>query len=150
MFPVISRARFPVNRRAGVARPDPLPTQWVLVLKAYLQLARFDLLLARGNFAALYDGVQRYPCRKVIVHPSAIERICRALDFACAVNWKQTLCLQRSAATVCLMKSLGVPARMVIGVQQLPFRAHAWVEVAGRVVSDKPYMREMYQVLDCC
>src|SRR6267142_2468310 len=28
---------------------------------------------------------------------------------------------------------------MVIGAQQMPFKAHAWVEVDGRVVNDKPY-----------
>ena len=43
-----------------------------------------------------------------------------------------------------------VPAQMVIGSQQMPFRSHAWVEVEGRVVNDKPYMREMYAVLDRC
>jgi hypothetical protein len=49
-----------------------------------------------------------------------------------------------------LLKSYGVPARMVIGARQMPFRAHAWVEVNGRVVNDKPYVREMYAVLDRC
>jgi hypothetical protein len=39
---------------------------------------------------------------------------------------------------------------MVIGVQHLPFVAHAWVEVAGRVVNDKPYMSEIYSVLFRC
>jgi hypothetical protein len=39
---------------------------------------------------------------------------------------------------------------MMIGAQQMPFRAHAWVEVDGHVVNDKPYMREMYAVLDEC
>jgi hypothetical protein len=39
---------------------------------------------------------------------------------------------------------------MVIGAQQLPFKAHAWVEVDGRVVNDKPYVPEMYTVLDRC
>jgi len=39
---------------------------------------------------------------------------------------------------------------MILGAQQMPFKAHAWVEVDGRVVNDKPYMREMYPVLDRC
>jgi hypothetical protein len=39
---------------------------------------------------------------------------------------------------------------MVIGVQGAPFRAHAWVELEGRVVNDKPYMRDIYSVLDQC
>jgi hypothetical protein len=37
---------------------------------------------------------------------------------------------------------------MVIGAQQMPFRSHAWVEVEGRVVNDKPYTPEMYPVLE--
>jgi hypothetical protein len=39
---------------------------------------------------------------------------------------------------------------MVIGAQQMPFKAHAWVEVSGQVVNDQPYTREMYAVLDRC
>jgi len=39
---------------------------------------------------------------------------------------------------------------MVIGASQMPFRSHAWVEVAAQVVNDKPYVRELYSVLDCC
>jgi Transglutaminase-like superfamily len=39
---------------------------------------------------------------------------------------------------------------MVIGVQQLPFVAHAWVEVESRVVNDKPYISEIYSVLSRC
>jgi hypothetical protein len=119
-----------------------------LVLKAYLKLIHFDLYLARGNFAALYDKVRNYP---VGTHtPDAIEEICSTVDMACIWYWKEALCLQRSAATACLLKKYGVPAQMVIGAQQMPFKAHAWVEVDGRVVNDKPYMPEMYAVLDRC
>jgi hypothetical protein len=39
---------------------------------------------------------------------------------------------------------------MVIGAQQLPFKAHAWVEVDGRVVNDKQHVPEMYAVLNRC
>jgi hypothetical protein len=60
------------------------------------------------------------------------------------------LCLQRSAATACLLRRYCVEAHMVIGAQQMPFKAHAWVEVGGRVVNDKPYVAEMYSVLDRC
>jgi hypothetical protein len=69
---------------------------------------------------------------------------------ACIWYWKEVRCLQRSAATACLLKQFGVTAEMVIGVQQLPFRSHAWVEVDGKVVSDKPYMREMYAIAERC
>lgn len=121
-----------------------------LVLKAYLKLIHFDLYLARGNFAALYGKVRKYPIGKQAPCPDAVERICSAIDMACIWYWKEALCLQRSAATACLLKKYGVPAQMVIGAQQMPFKAHAWVEVGGRVVNDKVYMPEIYAVLDRC
>ncbi len=122
----------------------------LLVVKAYLKLIHFDLYLARGNFAALYEKVREYPIGTSATAPDAVERICQAVDMACIWYWKEALCLQRSAATACLLKKYGVPAQMVIGAQHMPFKAHAWVEVDGRVVNDKPYTPEMYAVLDRC
>lgn len=121
-----------------------------LVLRAYLRLIQFDLYLARGNFKALYEKVRAYPIRKTAPLPDTTERICAAVDMACIWYWKEVLCLQRSAATACLLKRAGVPAQMIIGAQQMPFKAHAWVEVDSRVVNDRTYMREMYAVLDRC
>jgi len=121
-----------------------------LVWKAYLKLIHFDLYLARGNFGALYDTVRKYPVVKRTPAPDAVERICAAIDVACIWYWKEALCLQRSAATACLLKKYGVPAQLVIGAQQMPFKAHAWVEVDGRVVNDKPYTSGIYAILDRC
>lgn len=121
-----------------------------LRLKSYLLLIYFDLYLARGNFEALYERVRRFPVRRITPPEDAVGRICSAMDMACIWYWKEALCLQRSAATTCLLRRYGVPAQLVIGAQQLPFKAHAWVEVDGRVVNDKPYMHEMYAVLDRC
>lgn len=121
-----------------------------LVLRAYLRLIQFDLYLARGNFQALYCKVRGHPIRKIPAPVNAAEQICAAVDMACIWYWKEVLCLQRSAAITCFLKRYGVPAHMILGAQQMPFKAHAWVEVNGRVVNDKPYVREMYAVLDRC
>jgi hypothetical protein len=72
------------------------------------------------------------------------------MDLACVFYTKQILCLQRSAATTLLLRRHGIYAEMVIGAQMLPFKSHAWVEVDGAVVNDKPYVREIYQVLERC
>jgi len=121
-----------------------------LVLKAYSKLIQFDLYLARGTFSILYQKVRDYPIANTTPLGNVVDPICSAVDMACIWYWKEALCLQRSAATACLLKNYGVPARMVIGAQQKPFRAHAWVEVDGRVVNDKPYVSEMYAVLERC
>jgi hypothetical protein len=121
-----------------------------LVLKAYLSLIHFDFYLARGDFAQLRATIRDYPLRKTTLPRDGVERVCSAVDTACIWYWKEVLCLQRSAATSCLLKSHGILAQMVIGARQVPFKAHAWVEVEGRVVNDKPYAPELYAVLDRC
>lgn len=122
----------------------------ILFLKAYMNLIRFEFYLRRGDFTTLYRTVRDHPLGDRLPAPDVVERICRATDMACIWYWKQVHCLQRSAASVCLLKKYGVAAQLVIGAQQLPFKAHAWVEVGGRVANDKPYMQDIYSVLDRC
>ena len=121
-----------------------------LVISAYVRLFRFEIDLMRGNFAALYEKVRSCPVASQSTRVGAVEPICAAVDTACIWYWKEVLCLQRSAVTACLLKEYGIAAEMVLGAQQMPFRAHAWVEVAGQVVNDKPDVPQIYAVLDRC
>lgn len=122
----------------------------LLFIRAYLELIRFEVYLRRGNFAALRQRVLECPTEKMGPLFSEVERICYAIDLACIWYWKQVLCLQRSAATVCLLRKSGARAQLVIGAQQIPFKSHAWVELGGQVLNDKSYMPEIYAVLDRC
>jgi hypothetical protein len=134
-----------VDRAARHAPPMP-----VLVFRAYLLLVLFDVLLMRGDFLKLYQKIRDAAHARTAIRPEDILRVSRAFDLASICYWKQILCLQRSAAIACLLKQYGIRAELVIGAQAFPFKAHAWVEVAGCVVGDKPYTHEMYQVLDRC
>jgi hypothetical protein len=122
----------------------------LLVLKAYVELIRVDLRLSRNDFAGMYKRVQSMPVGRPPGDPDATDVICGAVDRAAVWYWKQVSCLHRSAATTCLLRAAGIGARLAIGAQTLPFRAHAWVEVEGRIVNDKPYIAELYAVLDRC
>jgi transglutaminase superfamily protein len=121
-----------------------------LFLTAYWNLIRFHSYVALGDFRALYERVHECPLRSRTLAPDVTERVCFAVDMACIWYWKEVLCLERSAATAWMLKRYGVPAQLVLGAQQMPFKAHAWVEVRGRIVNDKPYMQEIYAVLDRC
>lgn len=132
------------------SRSIRLPGRLLLVLEAYLALVRFDLYLAGKKFEPLYEKVRNYPTTKRTAAPGSVEAICSAIDMACIWYCKEVLCLQRSAATVCLLRKYGVSAQLVIGAQQMPFKAHAWVEVEGKVVNDKQYIHELYTRLDRC
>jgi hypothetical protein len=138
------------SERSGSNGSNCLSRGFPLVLRAYLALARFDLSLGRANFPKIYETMRKYPRRRTVPLENIIERTCAAVDLACIWYCKEALCLQRSVVTTCLLRKEGVAAELVLGAQQMPFKAHAWVEVDGRVVNDRPYMREIYAVLDRC
>ena len=121
----------------------------MLVFRAYLELLFLEIDLERKDFTRLYNKVRTCSIR-IKRSDCTLEELCTAIDKACIWYPKVVLCLQRSAATARFLKKHGIPAQLVIGAQQFPFRAHAWVELDGRVVNDKPYMAEMYAVLDRC
>lgn len=123
---------------------------FLLVCRAYLLLIRIDALLVRGKFPALYERMRSVPLRRQVAPAESAETVCRAVDIASIWYWKQVPCLQRSAAATCLLRRYGIAAELVLGAQLMPFRAHAWVEVRGHVVNDRPYVSELYAVLDKC
>jgi len=122
----------------------------LLLFQAYRLLIYFDLYFASRNFRAIHDRVHSYPLKRPGRPAFDIGEICHAIDSACVWYRKEVRCLLRSAATACLLRSRGIPGRLVIGAQSMPFRAHAWVEVNGRVVNDRPGVRDEYSVLDEC
>ena len=119
------------------------------VTQSYLLLFRFEVIMCFRSSEALRRIVRNEPVRhSERLLPVTSGVLCHAMDLACVFYLKRVLCLQRSAATVVLLRRHGWNAEMVTGVQILPFEAHAWVEIANDVVNDKPYMHEIYQVLE--
>jgi Transglutaminase-like superfamily len=119
-----------------------------LLLHAYAQLIRLELFLLTRDFPRIYQTVRTQPVRERRRESYSEEQICAAVDIACVWYWRHVLCLQRAAATALLLRRNGVAAELVVGVQQIPFRAHAWVEVETRVVNDKHYLPTIYSILD--
>jgi hypothetical protein len=122
-----------------------------LIFKSYLLLIRVDAMLKRRGFKRLYDSVRMQPTQNMAESTRvSCERLCHAMDLACVFYPKTVHCLQRSAAAVFLLRAHGWPAEFVTGCALATFENHAWVELNGQVVNDKPYMHEMYEVLDRC
>jgi hypothetical protein len=128
----------------------PIAVPAWLVLRAYFELLRVDAQLAWRGFSVVYEKVRSSQARKDRHKAQTETDICRAVDLACVFYFKEVRCLQRSAATTTLLRRSGFSAEMVLGVQTCPYRAHAWVELAGRVVNDKPYTPAIYTVMDRC
>jgi hypothetical protein len=124
--------------------------RWVfagLVLRAWLDLARCDAMTAACGFGYIQKRLAKEATRRA-TPPADVERaICEAVLLATCLYWKPVLCLQRAICTTRLLRSYGVPARLVIGYREAPFFSHAWVEVGTRVVNDSPVYRQRLRVL---
>jgi hypothetical protein len=121
-----------------------------IVLEGWLLLLYFDCVMCFRNFRRLHKIVREQKVCSTRTTSHTSEQLCHAVDLACVFYFKPVLCLQRSAATAVLMRRYGWHAEMVLGAQMLPFLSHAWVEVDGLVVNDKPYIAEIFQVLERC
>lgn len=121
------------------------------VLKSGVLLLYVECVMRFRDFKILNEIVRREevrsrPAQAIVDSPL----LCHAMDVACVFYFKRVMCLQRSAATTLLLRHHGWKAEMVIGAQILPFKSHAWVEIEGSVVNDKPYMLDIYRVLERC
>ena len=122
------------------------------VLMAWLLLVGTGLVVKAGGFAATRWIVSRWPRRRHAVNSTrrtaVTLEIRAALRRACTFYFKRTWCLQKSAVLACMMRSHGVQADVVIGVQKMPFQAHAWVESDGEVVNGAPTFKTRFMVME--
>jgi hypothetical protein len=121
-----------------------------LVAEAFYYLVLTDLLMSRRGFPALHDRLKRTASTKIGRRHVTPQQLCQAVDMACVLYVKKVLCLQRSAATAMFLRHHTFQADLVIGAQILPFKSHAWVELNGQIVNDKPYISQLYRELERC
>ena len=122
----------------------------MLFLEALFGLFAFDVLNALCPFQTLHRLVKDWKVYGTAHGNDTIDQVCTAVNYACICYPKQALCLQRSFVTTYLLRKHGIAAWMVLGAQRLPFKAHAWVEVDGRVVNERSNVRRTYAVWDRC
>jgi hypothetical protein len=122
----------------------------LLFCKAFLALLTFELLGLGRHFGRMHRFVANWKISSRTNRSNAIEDVCTAVNYACIAYPKRILCLQRSAVTTCLLRSLGVPAQMVMGAQKMPFKAHAWTEVDGRAINERRDVKTIYGVWERC
>ncbi|MBI2220411.1 MAG: lasso peptide biosynthesis B2 protein [Acidobacteria bacterium] len=117
-----------------------------LAAHAWLLLAAFDLARHAG-FSHICSWLRRLRPASRRSWAGA-DDIVWAVDEACVWYVKRAACLQRSAVATWLLRRHGLRAETVIGCRPLPFESHAWVEVDGRVVNDRPQYQNAFTVLD--
>ncbi|MBL8227799.1 MAG: lasso peptide biosynthesis B2 protein [Bryobacterales bacterium] len=111
------------------------------------ELVRYDLTSAISGFARVHRNLAEFATRNpvaAIAQDDLLDTVALAI---CFYPWR-VRCLQRSVATVRVLRRNGVDARAVIGYRTAPFFSHAWVEVQGRVVGDAAGYQRMMHVLE--
>lgn len=122
----------------------------LLTIKALFALLIFDLKGFGHKFPKLCDVVSHWPVAEQQTSGDIVQLVCDAVNNACVWYPKRVLCLQRSAVTTCLLRDRGVPAKMVMGAQTVPFKAHAWTEVDGRAVNERRDVQRVYSAWERC
>jgi hypothetical protein len=132
-----------------LTRPDRrlAARRTVLTVQAWLGLLAFDLALLAG-FARVHKWLKRHRPRSRRAFGATADDVVWAVDEACVWYVKRVACLQRSVIATWLLRRYGMPAELVIGYRPLPFESHAWVEVDGQVVNDRPQYQKVFTVLD--
>ena len=103
--------------------------EFVVRLRGYGALARWIGDVRAGNNASLEEWVG-------------------AVDLAAIWYWHSPACLQRSTVLARLLRRAGIAAEVVVGVQQFPFRSHAWVEVDHTPANERRRVGEAYAEID--
>ena len=129
----------------------PLLHAKAYTIAALVLLFTGEIIRKLGGFRSIHRTVENWD---TTVRPStddvSLANACSAVNRACTWHPKRSLCLQRASVLVCLLRSLGFPAQMVIGVHKMPFYGHAWAEVGGKVVNDHANAQKFFHVLNRC
>ncbi len=118
-----------------------------LVVEALGGLLLFDLLALCG-FPIVHAFTRTRRVSRRTAPPEATARVCQAVEEACIWYVKRAYCLQRSSVVTWMLRRRGIAAELVIGYRPVPVDSHAWVEVQGCVVNDRPQYQKFFRVLD--
>ena len=110
---------------------------------SFLVLTEFVGTIARFRglgVLARRSPVMRFPRRDLSILASGINT-------AFAFYTHERLCLPRAIVSCCTLRAHGISASVVIGVKQMPFKAHAWVEIDDVPFNERHRTRE-YAVIE--
>lgn len=130
--------------RGRARRPSALRAWWWLA-RTVLRLRREGFAAAYRHSAALAPGAGAPPALGALLD-DGLRAFARAENLF-LIRRAPNDCFPRSIALFGFLRELGVPVEHHIGVDRFPFRAHAWVEYAGRVLADHAGQRQTFTTI---
>ena len=107
-----------------------------MFLEAYLSLVQVYFILNICGFFGLIKAIKQKRVDCIKVDTKKFDILVAALNRACFYFPIKTKCLEWSAALTFMGLRRKWKCNMEIGVQNLPFAAHAWVTANEQVIAD--------------
>lgn len=126
--------------------------QWRVVLASFVLVPATQLSIRVRGFSRTVDVLARWSRRRA--HPTEPEvgrELAEAVNLVSGQPVVGARCLGRSLVLWFLLRRRGIDAELVIGANAPhdgELEAHAWVEVAGEPVNDRPDVRQRYGSFD--
>ena len=118
------------------------------VLCAFLALMAAAFWKHRRGLAGIYGMLRSATTTATPLRHASAHSVADAVRVAAVVYPFNLHCLVRSAATVAVLRCVGVSAALVLGVRHLPFASHAWVEVSGQPLAEEQDVSHLFVEID--
>jgi hypothetical protein len=110
----------------------------VAIFEALSALTATWFALARSGFAPTYRAHAKFRAAPARAELQSVLAAFRRAENLFLLRRAPNDCVVRSLALYRFVCSYGIAAEHVIGVQRIPFKAHAWVEWRGEPLLDAP------------
>lgn len=143
----LGNAQYPVGLSQIEWKPRLNVTSEVpfwLIIEAFFELVKIHFILKVGKISKLIRFLQRRLAieSNTTVSLEQISLLGAALDKVCLFYPKKTYCLPWAGTLALLAFKRGWKCQFFIGIQTLPFYAHAWIEYQGKIVNDSLEIQE--------
>lgn len=114
-------------------------TSYLALVRADLELALFGLQRVVGELPAV--AARTLDAGEAKRMAEAVARVKRA-----ALSYRPgARCLPQAVAITRLLRRAGYPVTLVVAVRRFPFAAHAWVECAGEILTDRQEVKREFR-----
>lgn len=119
------------------------------IFKAYLLLFKVNWQLKRSGIKGILNQINTLPValNRYVPHSNEIHRLENALNIASWLYPQKIVCLPWAATFTLLARKKEWNCKLVIGVRELPFYAHAWAELDGNIIKDDPIIACILSVI---
>lgn len=122
----------------------------IQTIKAFCELVTVHRIMKKKGIKGILDVIKKTSANlKILYQPTEqeINKLAETVDAASILYPKKTYCLAWASTFVLLALKKNWPCNLAIGIQTNPFYAHAWAEIAGKVIHDDPIIAQVLSVI---